>query len=156
MKNKRKFSDLVNQVEQLLLGGVHAHGAHGVAQLLGRDRPAPVVVELVEGLLQLRDLLLGQLLRYLVTHLEKGCLLLFSVFLAILRSSTLCRVLDSIIDEMSQLMCHVLSSLCVFFIKYPPCGEWVMFDRCRLEKKYGLIVCRTKWWLYMKSWERVL
>ena len=41
---------LIYQIQQLLLRGVHAHGPHGVSQLGGVDGPAPVHVELVEGL----------------------------------------------------------------------------------------------------------
>ena len=50
---------LIDKIKKLCLCRVHAHGAHGVAQLLGVDGPAPVHVELVEGLLQLSDLLLA-------------------------------------------------------------------------------------------------
>ena len=41
---------LVDQLEQGVLGGVHAHRPHGPAQLLGADVAAPVHVELIEGL----------------------------------------------------------------------------------------------------------
>ena len=47
---------------QLHLGGVHAQGGHDGAQLLGGDAAVPVLVEHREHLLELRNLLLGQLL----------------------------------------------------------------------------------------------
>ena len=47
---------------QLHLGGVHAQGGHDGAQLLGGDGAVPVLVEHREHLLELRNLLLGQLL----------------------------------------------------------------------------------------------
>ena len=47
---------------QLHLGGVHAQGGHDGAQLLGGDAAVPVLVEHQEHLLELRHLLLGQLL----------------------------------------------------------------------------------------------
>ena len=52
------LAHLVDKVQQFLLGGVHAHRSHGVPQLGGVDGPAPVHIELVEGLPELRDLLL--------------------------------------------------------------------------------------------------
>ena len=47
---------------QLHLGGVHAQRGHDGAQLLGGDGAVPVLVEHREHLLELRNLLLGQLL----------------------------------------------------------------------------------------------
>ena len=47
---------------QLHLGGVHAQGGHDGAQLLGGDGAVPVLVKHREHLLELRHLLLGQLL----------------------------------------------------------------------------------------------
>ena len=52
------FAHLVDKVQQFLLGGVHAHRSHGVSQLGGVDGPAPVHIELVEGLPEFRHLLL--------------------------------------------------------------------------------------------------
>ena len=57
-----RYLYLIYQIQQLLLRGVHAHGPHGVSQLGGVDGPAPVHVELVEGLLELGHLLLAHLL----------------------------------------------------------------------------------------------
>merc|ERR1719181_1347302 len=57
--------DLVDHVLQLRLGRVLAERAHDGAELLGGDRAVTVLVEEGEGLLELGDLLLGQLL---VTH----------------------------------------------------------------------------------------
>mmetsp|Transcript_54403 Transcript_54403/g.161653 ORF Transcript_54403/g.161653 Transcript_54403/m.161653 type:complete len:210 (+) Transcript_54403:166-795(+) len=61
--------DLVDHVLQLGLGRVLAERAHHGAKLLGGDGAVTVLVEQREGLLELGDLLLGQLL---VTH---DCLL---------------------------------------------------------------------------------
>ena len=44
------IAHLVDQLEQGVLGGVHAHRPHGPPQLLRADVAAPVHVELVEGL----------------------------------------------------------------------------------------------------------
>ena len=44
------IAHLVDQLEQSVLGGVHAHRPHGPPQLLRADVAAPVHVELVEGL----------------------------------------------------------------------------------------------------------
>ena len=44
------IAHLVDQLEQGILGGVHAHRPHGPAQLLRADVAAPVHVELIEGL----------------------------------------------------------------------------------------------------------
>ena len=48
----------VYEVKKLCLRGVHPHRPHGIAELASVDRPATVHVELIEGLLQLGDLLL--------------------------------------------------------------------------------------------------
>ena len=58
---RRDSCHLVEQVEDLRLGGVHAHGPHGAAQLLGVDAAALVPVEHLEGLLELGHLLRAQL-----------------------------------------------------------------------------------------------
>ena len=44
------IAHLVDQLEQGVLGGVHAHRPHGPPQLLRADVAAPVHVELIEGL----------------------------------------------------------------------------------------------------------
>ena len=54
--------DLVDHVLQLCLGGVLSEGAHDGAQLLGGDGAVAVLVEQGERLLELGDLLLGQLI----------------------------------------------------------------------------------------------
>jgi len=54
--------DLVDHVLQLCLCGVLSQGAHDRAQLLGGDGAISVLVEQGEGLLELCDLLLGQLI----------------------------------------------------------------------------------------------
>ena len=42
--------ELVDHLQQLCLGGIHAHGSHGVAQLTGRYRPTTVSIKHVECL----------------------------------------------------------------------------------------------------------
>lgn len=64
--------DLVNHVLQLALGGVLAKRAHDGAQLLGGDGAVAVLVEQREGLLELGDLLLGQLVRLRQTRVPLG------------------------------------------------------------------------------------
>ena len=56
--------DLVDHVLELSLGRVLAEGAHDGAELLGGDGAITVLVEEGEGLLELRDLLLGQLVSH--------------------------------------------------------------------------------------------
>ena len=58
--------DLVDHVLKLGLSGVLAEGAHNGAQLLGGDGAIAVLVEEGEGLLELGDLFLGQLLGHVV------------------------------------------------------------------------------------------
>ena len=54
---------LIDEIQELCLCWVHAHGPHGVPQLPGVDAAAAVHVELVEGLLELGDLLLAHVPR---------------------------------------------------------------------------------------------
>ena len=43
---------LVDQLKQVILGGVHPHGPHGPAQLLRADVSTSVNVKLIKGLQQ--------------------------------------------------------------------------------------------------------
>ena len=56
--------DLIDHVLELGLSGVLAKGAHDSAQLLGGDGAITVLVEQGEGLLELSDLLFGQLVSH--------------------------------------------------------------------------------------------
>ena len=56
--------DLIDHVLELGLSGVLAKGAHDGAQLLGGDGAIAVLVEQGEGLLELSDLLFGQLISH--------------------------------------------------------------------------------------------
>eukprot|EP01084_Bolivina_argentea_P319535 554227_1 len=53
--------DFVDHVLQLRLGGVLPQRAHDGAEFLGGDGAVPILVEQGEGLLELSDLLVGQL-----------------------------------------------------------------------------------------------
>jgi hypothetical protein len=53
--------DLIDHVLELGLGGVLAEGAHNCPQLLGGDGAIAILVEQGEGLLELGNLFLGEL-----------------------------------------------------------------------------------------------
>merc|ERR1719391_1351150 len=59
---------LVDHVLQLGLCGVLSQGSHDSSQLLGGNGAISVLVEEGEGLLELRDLFLGQLVRLAAAH----------------------------------------------------------------------------------------
>ena len=53
---------LVDELKEVILGGVHAHGPHGPPQLLRADVPPSVHVKLIKRL-KTRTLLHGRILR---------------------------------------------------------------------------------------------
>merc|ERR1719456_2060168 len=63
--------DLIDHVLQLSLSGVLAQRAHHRAKLLGRNGAIAILVEEREGLLELSNLLLGELVRHY--DLRKVC-----------------------------------------------------------------------------------